>query len=247
MSTRDDIVNYLRFMPQGTDQWKQLTKGVDRVFEITASVAPNIVGVGYSISPFKQWQYDSGAVVKPPENPITAQLLAKGTEDEDAVVQLFVNWWNENLQRPLLVYRTGTWQHPTHDWLAASPDRYLYDVEHQTVYLLEAKSRQDDRDAMQPSDTHYVQCQLQLACIPEAKGLFYISANVRSTIVDLPTMICAIKRDDAFLHAEIYPKLLLHRQRVADKVPPPTRQPHKPNFGPYIAAAVSRVYPPADS
>lgn len=241
----DMTIATLRFLPQGTDEWRELTKGHQRVFEITASIAANIVGVGYD-APIKQWKRDVG-LISPEQDAkerefLQKNLLGPGTEDEDAVVNQFVAWWNAEVGRPLAVYKTGTWQHPRYPWLAASPDRYLYDIENQDVYLLEAKSRQEDRDAKEPCDGHYVQCQLQLACIPEAKGLWYISANVRSKFTEVPTRICAIRRSEAFVEQEVIPRLEAYRKLVADRTPP-VKQSRKPHFLSYRTATVTSVYP----
>lgn len=235
----DTTVAALCFMPQGTAEWHELTKGPHRIFEITASVAPNIVGVGY-VSPKKQWEYDMG--LDHPQDNFTAELQRRGVEDEDAVVDRFLSWWQDTMHSPLVAFKTGTWQHPDYPWLAASPDRYLYDVEYGDVYLLEAKSRQEDRDAKEPCDTHFTQCQLQLACVPEAKGLFYVSSNVRSDLTDTPTMICAIARNKDFVDKEVIPKLQQYRELVRTKTAP-RKQARKPHFLSYRAASVKRVYP----
>ena len=240
----DMTIATLRFLPQGTDEWKELTKGDKRIFDVTASIAASIVGVGYD-SPIMQWKKDCGLVTKTQDSYLQQSLLNPGIEDEDAVVDQFIAWWNQNVGRPLAVYKTGTWQHPKYPWLAASPDRYMYDIEMDDVYLLEAKSRQEDRDAKHPCDGHFVQCQLQMSCIPEAKGLFYVSANVRSKLTDCPMRLCAIQRDEAFVEREVIPKLQAHRTLVANRVPP-TKQARKPHFLSYRTARVTVVYPDGD-
>jgi len=235
-----DMRYALRFLPQNTPEWEELTKGQRRLFEITASMAANVVGVGYD-SPILQYNYDCGLKERPTTG-LGVAYQAAGKEDEDIVVDQFICWWNENVQRPIAVYRTGTWEHPRYPWLAASPDRYLYDIEQESVYLLEAKSRQGDNNAQDCPDKHFIQCQLQLACVPEAKGLFYISSNVRSAYTDVPTIINAISRDERFVEVEIIPRLQNYRQLVATRTPP-KKQYRKPHFLSYLAASIKRVYP----
>lgn len=231
----------LRYIDQGSAEWAALTKGAGSLFEITASAAPDIVGVGYR-SPHARWKMDYFKQ-KPLENPRTEEMMAKGREDEPSVVARFEQWYHENVEAPMWIDTTGTWAHPKHPWLGASPDRRLYFPKSQTMAILEVKARQENSIPEPPNDNYYIQMQVQLACAPEAQLCYFASANIRNEYVEPGLVVCAVRRDEELFEHVILPRLNLHRSRVKSGFAPPERQGKKVDLSASKAAHIIQLYP----
>jgi hypothetical protein len=231
MQFAHDTHDLLRYVAQGSDEWRDLTRGERSVFRVTASRVPDIVGVGYH-TPYQRYLYDTGEIKEDPANAYTRTLQAAGVEQEPEVVARFEQWWTKAggaEQSPeMWVDRCGTFTHPEYCWLGASPDRRLYFPRAQQIALLEVKARQEDRDAAPPTDNYYVQVQTQLACMPDAACAYFVSANTRSPWVDKSLVVCHITYDDVLFRSLILPRIKHHLLNIDSKTPPPKKQTRKP-------------------
>lgn len=223
IKTRNLPIMLSPYFKQDSNEWKEARKK----YAVTASVAPEIVGVGYK-SPYKRWQIDRGLVPAQDDDPMLIQIQKQGQEDEPFVVDRFVHWFYER-SNPVYTFQCGLFEHPVHNWLAASPDRRVwFPSVGQEQYILEVKTKQRGGDAELPTDNHYIQIQTQLACVPQASGAFFVSANCRDAHVDIPLVICTVTFDAELFNNLILPKLLTHLKNVSLGTPPPQKQAKKP-------------------
>ncbi len=208
-----------RYLSQSSEQWKK-----ERVkVPMTASRAPDVLGVGYN-SPFKAWKQMKGIVDEKDADRDTSFLTNmqnNGSIDEDIIVDTLFVPWAENffgdIAKRTVIEPTGLWQHEKYLWLAASPDRR---VQHDgTMSIMEVKSRQAGGDAQMPTLGHYVQMQVQLACVPTAQYCWYVSGNVRAH-VEIPLMVSVVHFDPALFDNTIRPKL---EQFIDPAYKPPAR------------------------
>jgi hypothetical protein len=248
MTTTLDLLPYVK---QNSDAWMLYTKGANSLFKTTASRVPNIIGVGYD-SPYTQYLIDKGDESAIKKNEIGADFKQRGHEDEDAVVDRFVDWMGPLCK--FWVTRCGTYAHPQYPWFGASPDRRIYFPATGTLHILEAKSKQSEQnpDADLPSDNHYVQIQCQLACVPQAVSAYYVQANVRNLQCENPLCICEIKRDEELFRNFIMPRVERHLNAVAGIGPvPPKRQTDKASTVQRIEESKTKhiilLYPPSST
>tara|TARA_B110001450_G_scaffold16733_1_gene15469 strand:+ start:6544 stop:7974 length:1431 start_codon:yes stop_codon:yes gene_type:complete len=80
------------------------------------------------------------------------------------------------------VVETGSWPHPSLDWLFASPDRLVVSDVPRVFSLLEVKFVSERLHETIP-DHHLVQLQVQLACVPTAAHVDYAASDGKSLMV----------------------------------------------------------------
>lgn len=225
----------VRYLSQKSPEWEHARKQV----AMTASVAPDIMGVGYN-SLAKAYEKHRGINNDEPTQ-FLKDMWARGKEDEDKVVQLFTDWvaheYATKAGDRFIIEETGLWQHEKYLWLAASPDRRLY--HDNMITILEAKSRQGGGDAMMPSLGHYVQMQVQLACVPTAQFCWYASANVRLK-VEIPFMVSTVHYDQKLFEDVIRPRL----EQFIDPAYRPGRASKCKAIDQSYAQYVTQLYPP---
>lgn len=241
MNSLADTLARLPYIDQDSDEWLTLTKGKTSLFSVTASTAAEIVGVSPYNSPYRRWQLDSGLIQDIP-NPRSIELRELGKQDEPFGVAAFEEYWRKatNCTSVMWVDKTGTWPHPKYPWLAASPDRRLYFPFEKAFDLLEVKSRQGDSIPEPPTDSYYIQMQVQLACVPLARGCWFFSHN-RSG--EHEPVARYVERDTALFENTILPALVQHVRRVETGEAPPKRQTDKP-YTVINASKAKHIYTP---
>lgn len=185
---------------------------------ITASIAADILGVGRFGSELTAWLEITG---QPREDISSNPRVRAGHYFEDGVCR----WWLDEVGKPkgLSLAPADTMIHPTHDWLAATPDRFVVDASGEIVAILQAKTSDLwNREAWEDLDTHdvtvpdsvRVQCAVELAVT--GLPLVYVAAVVGGN----RPYFAEIQRDDA-LEREIVSALRLwYGRHVIDKVQP---------------------------
>jgi predicted phage-related endonuclease len=190
-----------------TDAQRAIRRG-----RITASVAADILGEGRFGTSLTAWV----AIMDLPREEIGDKPAVKaGNYFESGVA----DWWQDEVGTPsgLKLGPADTLVHPEHDWLAATPDRFVYDADGSRVAVLEIKTSAlwnlddwRDRDTRETTVPDYVriQCELEMACA----GLY--RAHVAAVIGGNQPFFAVIESDPALRASLIAALGAWHKRHV---------------------------------
>ena len=137
---------------QGSAAWLEYRK-----HKISASTAAAFLRLDFRTTREEQFERLLGEV----DGPRETTAMKRGLQREDGICRMYADAVNAE------VSTTGSWPHPEFgNWLFASPDRLVWHPQLRKMGLLEAKSVSRLTDGVPAA--HLIQCQLQLACVPQA-------------------------------------------------------------------------------
>jgi hypothetical protein len=180
-------------MPQGGPEWKDVRERVSFLFASWASI---ICGWGFDVSPQRFWAIKMGLEPEEQRTPEAIAHMARGTRWEPLIRDGIYT-----RMTGLAVRTTGLHVHPTHPWLACSPDGLVDGggVEFKcTEVPLEVKAAKR-RYAPSVPPWHMFQLQMCLGCIPEAQFWDYLSFSPSPADARLTTLPDALSGGTGFM------------------------------------------------
>ena len=162
------------FLDQSSDEWQQLHNLNSPTPLYTASMIPNILGIGY-VSPNIMYQYMTGKKIYDMEAIGKAPPLTWGKLHEKDALAEFVQKYPH-----CIVTRPGLVRHKDHDYVAASLDGLLLrcdDSDDSSMVNLEIKCPYSKHIPFNRDEVHdnwLLQTQIQMACAGESVRQSYL-------------------------------------------------------------------------